>query len=161
MTIKTKDLESKEKTCISHMSKKEYDAFKYLFNEIMHVYDSTKTKHSITVKACYLMILLAEDWQEYLYFLQTLDFEDISNSYIQFVLNIEILLAEENISILKREIGKIKEFDHCLKKIIESVDDAKNKRYQMEQLSVEDEKVVDPIESIKECLKFTKKFNKI
>lgn len=159
--MKTKELEEKEKKCLNFMKKKDYDSFKYLFNEFQHVYEVTRTEYTSKVRASYLMILLTEDWKEYLYYLQKLDFEDVSSTYISFVMDIEIILGEKNPDLLKKEKGKIKEFDDCLDKIFSNTKDKQNKKYKMEQLTVEELRDENPMETIKECLEFTKKFNKI
>ncbi|KRH92432.1 hypothetical protein M153_6105000649 [Pseudoloma neurophilia] len=159
--MKTKELERKELECLTFMKNKDYQAFKYLFNGFQSVYEQTKTKYTTQVKASYLMILFSEDWQEYLYYLQKLDYEDLSDKFIQFILKIEIILGEKNIDALKKERGKIKEFDDCLEKIILFAKDEQNKKYKMEQLVSEEIKENDPMTTIKQCLKFSKKFNKV
>lgn len=159
--MKTKELEEKERNCLSLMKKGEYDAFKYLFHDFQDVYEITRTQYTSKVKACYLMILLMENWQDYLYFLQKLDYEDIADEHVKFVLNLEILLGEKNPENMKNERGKYKEFDDCLKKIISLSKDEQNKQYQMEQLLVEERKEENPTDTIKSCLEFAQKFNKI
>lgn len=159
--MKTKELEEREQKCLYAMKKKEYDSLKYMFNEFQFAYEFTRTKYTSQVKACYLMILFSEDWLEYLYFLQKLEYEDISDHYIQFIMNIEIILGESNIDALKKERGKIKEFDDCLEKIVSHAKDEQNKKYRMEQLTINEIRDENPMDTITKCLKFSKKFNKV
>merc|ERR1712135_19031 len=126
MGMKTKEIEERETKCLSYMKKKEYNKFKYLFNEYQYVYENTRTKNTAKVKASYLMILFMDDWQEYLYYLQKLDYEDLKDPHIQFVMEIEILLGEMNPDLLKKEKGKFKDFDHCLDQIITNSKDKQN-----------------------------------
>lgn len=159
--MNTEEMEENEQKCLTFMQNKDYESFKYVFNEYQNYYEFNRTKYTSHVKACYLMILFSEEWLEYSYYLQKLDYTDISDRYIQFVLNIEIILGEKNIDMLKKERGKIKEFDDCLEKIISHNKDEQNKKYRMDQVTVQEIRDENPMETISKCLEFSRKFNKV
>ncbi|ELQ74778.1 hypothetical protein THOM_2255 [Trachipleistophora hominis] len=159
--MRTSDIENIENKCVESMRNNDIEQFQYNFNMVKHQYNTTKTSLSTFVKACELMILLSTDFQGYLYFLETLDYEDISNEYIMFVLKIERLMTEENTALIKEQLGKYKEWDGCIHNIIKALENNDTK-YKMEQISVVSKPAEhSPIQTIKDCILFSKNFNKI
>ncbi|ELA47374.1 hypothetical protein VCUG_01143 [Vavraia culicis subsp. floridensis] len=159
--MKTSEIENIENKCIESMRNNDLEQFQYNFNMVKHQYNTTKTSVSTFVKACELMILLSTDFLAYLYFLETLDYEDINNEHIMFVLGIERLMTEENVALINQQLGKYKEWDGCIRSIIKALE-SKDSRFKMEQINVAAEPAEhSPLQTIKDCILFSKNFNKI
>lgn len=107
--MKVEDIQEIENKCIASIRNNDLDAFSYNFNIVKYQYGHQKTPTSAYVKASHLIYLLATHFIDYLCFLETLDYEDTRDENIIFVLRIEQLMTEENVSAIRKQMGKFKE----------------------------------------------------
>lgn len=158
--MKTKDIQEIENKCIELIKNNDLMSFRYNYNVLRHQYCNVKTTLMPFIKACELMILLSTDFVEYLFFLETLDYEDVNSQHIKFVLRIEQLMAREDTEAIEKELGKYNEWDFCIRNIIKKLKNATDVP-EIERSVFASKQKEDAVTIIQNCILFSKNFNKI